>query len=379
MISDQQKPQYSAKQIFDMHDVEGNGQLSFDEFLLAVTVINGGVPVSSSAVEAIMQEFDTDFDGQIDEDEFARFFESVNSLDTVLRHFEQSNVRRRAKTIMLAAYIGITFIVFCVCIMIYLAHKKSADAETMRLRHIGQVGSIVSGSSMVILLLVGVFAPLIHSKTQVERVTLKNYMANLARNATRKSYVEHDDFEMPSRPAPGPRLQFSYRRASLIRPAEEPESCHEEVAPPKTAPAMLRFAEPEEDELQVAIPSWGERQSVELFAPRDSNEAPLTRTWDISDAKRYNRYRYAQAATIQHERPYSGGFNPMNTSRTDTTRPCSSFYQSGVMRPVSRGTHVGLDALGNELPNFVNERAQTSPAMKVYAIQDRPYEITVIG
>ena len=62
------------EQAFSAFDKDGNGRLSVAEMMGILTRSGGGRPLSSADAEAIIREFDTDADGQLDLGEFVHAF-----------------------------------------------------------------------------------------------------------------------------------------------------------------------------------------------------------------------------------------------------------------------------------------------------------------
>jgi len=344
-------------EVFRLFDVSKSGSIQYNEFMTVLELMQGG-KISSSAVTAILEECDSDLDGHIGEDEFVQFFAKMDSYSTVEKEMKQSTQKNRVHKVIMAAYFGACFIGFGVFVYIYLGEYKSSVDGTMRppypheatkLFEIAQLGLAVTGSAILVGVMVGIVLPIMgfrvanaqsaisekidHWKDQVSGGKDKYIVA------TKKRALEGSKD-----------IRFSYRKSVVHLPSQHPTTQVEEFGAlqdfshnvPASDVSNVKSAITDVATRRTAPSTRNSSDSLALMDQSNSmmSEKPLmqvgfdtstrpkmAQTWssgfdrqmafsmhDITGKYEPNQYDCAKMCQDQNDMIRSGGFNPMTNS-----------------------------------------------------------------
>jgi len=300
---------------------EDDQYLTYEGFAAAVTELNGGNEVSMDAIFSIMNDKTKDV---VSREDFDKFFNKLKVYDKLYQTKKNSAKTEHVREFVLVAYVIVVFALLCISLLMYLTNLDEPPDAIPSLKSLGRSGTILCGVVMAVS--VSYFTCKLSIKKALvaakDMIMEKVLMLRLRKETTEKvRYVKPVRFSPPP-----PTLHFSYR------PAKEKElPTNLEVVTETTGPEKLALGE--------------HLTSASDFQVH--KEHLCRKTWTPGEY-RYRKFLYTEADERQQLRMITtGGFNPISSQRTDTTRANTVFHK--VMGPgteVYRESQRGLPTTG---------------------------------
>lgn len=231
--------QNELRRIFASYDVDGSGEITVDELSVAVQEITG-ISASNAVVLALLGNIDMDQSGNIDEDEFVEFFGNMKDLLDMERQLTDAASRNILAETCIKVYFVVNFIAFFLFFILFLednfAEKEAAKKHTGLSP--GTLGFIITGSSLVLVVLVSLIWPLMKLKLSPGLKRLeKNQRPMLERIAT-KIGLKSDAGEghqagtiiRPSKPSAHEETEKKLAERNWARPPPPKGPCPDEVS-----------------------------------------------------------------------------------------------------------------------------------------------------
>jgi len=295
--------------------------LTYEGFALAITELNGGNEVSMDAILSIMNDETKDV---VSQEDFRNFFKKLKVYDELYRKKKNSVKMDHVREFVLVVYCIVVFVLLCICLLMYLTNLDEPPGARPSLKRLGKSGTIVCGIVMS-LSLSYVTGRNVIKKVSVavkDRIMEKVLMLRLRKEtAVKVRYVKPVRFSPPP-----PMLHFSYRP-----PKEKELPTNLEVVTETTGPEKLALGE------HLTSASDFQLHKEHLYR----------KAWTPGEY-RYRRFLYTEADERQQIRMItSGGFNPISSQRTDTTRASTVFHKVvGPGTPVHQEYERGLATTG---------------------------------